>query len=150
MPQSHKISLFSAILMNINLMIGAGIFLIPMLMAEKSGPTSFLGWPLSGLLFLPIVMSVSHASRLFPGSGSFYSYSEKTLGKTAGFLSAWAYILGYVGVISVQMFGIREEVSKMFNMSPLVFNVLFITDWSLDILFCINYNGNNNTMQVVD
>jgi amino acid transporter len=127
MTNSHKISFFAAVLMNINLMIGAGIFLMPELMAEKSGAASFLGWALSAIIFLPIVMSIAHAAKLFPGAGSFYSYSKDTLGKTAGFLSGWTYILGWVGIISVQMFGLRQVLGKYFSFSPLIFNLLFLT-----------------------
>ena len=54
----HKISLVTAILMNINIMVGSGILIGPAVMAGIAGNASFLAWLLVALIFLPIVLSL--------------------------------------------------------------------------------------------
>jgi APA family basic amino acid/polyamine antiporter len=130
--EKGKISIFAAILMNINMMVGAGIYINPMIMAEKSGNASFLGWPLAGILFLPIVWSVAQMSRIFPGQGSFYSYSKNVLGPSAGFISGWLYFLGWVSIGSLQAIGLREVLIYQFDLQfvalhPIIFNLVFLT-----------------------
>lgn len=103
-----KISLAAAILMNMNMMIGAGIFLNPMFMAAQAGTLSFLGWPIISLIFLPVVLSVATIAKFFPGEGSFYTYSKDTLGHFAGFISGWLYFMGYVAVGTAHLIAIKN------------------------------------------
>ena len=126
MAAAHKISFSSAVLMNINMMIGAGIFLLPTLMAEKAGNASFIGWPLICVLFLPIVINIAKATQIFPGEGGFFTYCQKTMGRQAAFICGWIYFLGYTGLVSLQMFGLRFELCKIFPISPMTFNIFYI------------------------
>jgi len=127
---SNKMSLFAAILVNINIMVGAGIYTNPPMMAAKAGGLSFLGWALSSLIFLPLVFCISKASKLFPGEGSFYTYVKGGLGETSGFLAGWGYFLTYVSTMAFQTFCFRELFLKTvniptFNSHPILFNILF-------------------------
>ncbi len=128
--ESYKISLLTAIIININIMIGAGVYINPPLMAQKAGTLSYLGWVIAGLIFLPLVLSISKISALFPGEGSFFNYSKKGLGDSAGFLSGWLYFLGYVGVSSTQMLAFRDVLAYQLNIQmvqqhPILFNLVF-------------------------
>jgi basic amino acid/polyamine antiporter, APA family len=134
--KENKISLFTAIMTNVNIMVGAGIFINPQLMAQKAGGLSFLGWAASALVFLPIVLSISKISQLFPEEGSFFNYSRKTLGKTVGFLSGWIYFLGYVAVGSTQMLALRDLlIYKLgfirINNYLILFNAVFFATFCL-------------------
>ena len=87
---NNKISVLVAIIMNVNIMVGAGIFISPPQMAQTAGSYSYLGWLLSALIFLPVVYASSQLSSHFPGEGGLYSYARRGLGKTAGFFCGWA------------------------------------------------------------
>jgi len=50
MEERGKISFVAAVLMNINIIVGSGIYFAPQLMAQQTGGTSFLGWILAGFL----------------------------------------------------------------------------------------------------
>ncbi|MCK4264980.1 APC family permease [Candidatus Babeliales bacterium] len=144
--KESKISLFTATLININIMVGAGIYIAPSLMAQKAGSFSFLGWGLSALVLLPIVLNVVKISQLFPGEGSFFNYSKEGLGKTAGFLSGWIYFLGYVSIQAMQMLAMREILTYQLNMqwirSNLIgFNALFFVFICLFSLFSLSTIG---------
>ena len=129
--QQQKMSLFAAILMNINIMVGAGIYIGPATMAKIAGNASYLNWPLVALVFFPVVWSIGQLAKLFPGQGSFYVYVKQSLGPFAGFISSWLYFLGYASVGALQSIGLREVITSQLNVQllhnhPLIFNVCFL------------------------
>lgn len=94
---SNKISFWSAVLMNINIIVGAGILFAPDQMARVAGSVSFLAWPLVGLLVFPVVWSIAQAALVFPGEGGFFNYCSKGISPFWGFVAHWSYTLGYIG-----------------------------------------------------
>jgi hypothetical protein len=51
MEDKNKISIWTAILVGVNIMVGAGIFALSQSMTQKAGYASFLSWPLVALIF---------------------------------------------------------------------------------------------------
>jgi APA family basic amino acid/polyamine antiporter len=131
MSESKKISFAAAVLMNINIIVGCGIYIYPQLMAKQAGGISFLGWILAGLLLLPIALTIALAARLFPGEGGFYNYCKTALGQDAGFIANWAYLLGYMGTVATITSVVRDRlvdpIGLMFVKDyPIVFYIVFI------------------------
>ena len=127
MTKDHKISLTTAILMNINMMVGVGAFFGPQLMSQKAGYASFLGWPIVAIIFFPIVFSIATMARIFPGSGSFYSYSKKVINQATGFMSGWMFFLGYAGVAALQTICLQDIVLQYIPaLSPILFKILYV------------------------
>ena len=129
--KDHKISLSTAILLNMNIMIGSGILIGPGASAAISGNASFLAWPLVALLFLPIVLCTIELSRLFPGAGGFYLYAKQGLNRTAGFASGWLYVVGYTFAATVELLALQELLLKKcgpnaFVGNPILFNAVTI------------------------
>jgi len=122
-----KISIFTAALMNMNMMIGVGAFMMPPLMAQKAGFSSFLGWPLTALIIFPIVYSIAEISKIFPGAGSFYNYSKNIINRTTGFASGWMFCAGYSGVAALQTSCLRDIVREYFSIDPTLFSILFVS-----------------------
>lgn len=120
--KEHKISLTTAILLNMNIMIGSGILIGPGASAAISGNASFLAWPLVALLFLPMVLSTIELSRMFPGAGGFYLYARQGLNKTAGFAAGWLYILGYTFASTVEIMALHHLTAKNFGNWTIVSN----------------------------
>ena len=136
MPESHKISFAAAVLMNINIIVGCGIYIYPQLMAQQAGGISFLGWILAGLLLLPIVLTIALAARIFPGEGGFYNYCKTALGEKAGFIANWAYLLGYMGTVATITSVVRDRLISPIGLTfvkdyPIVFYLGFILAISL-------------------
>lgn len=131
--KQHKISLATAILMNINIMVGSGILVGPGRIAAISGNASFLAWLMVAFLFLPIVLSTVQLSRMFPGAGGFYSYAKEGLGKRAGYWSGWMYIVGYTFAAALETVALRKTLIHAFNLdwpwlvgNPIYFNLLAV------------------------
>lgn len=120
--KEHKISLSTAILLNMNIMIGSGILIGPGASAAISGNASFLAWPLVALLFLPLVLCTIELSRMFPGAGGFYLYAKQGLNKTAGFAAGWLYIVGYTLAATVEVMALHSLMLKNFGSWALVAN----------------------------
>lgn len=131
--KQHKISLTTAILMNINIMVGSGILVGPGRIAAISGNASFLAWLMVAFLFLPIVLSTVQLSRMFPGAGGFYAYAKEGLGKRAGYWSGWMYIVGYTFAAALETVALRKTLIHAFNLdwpwlvgNPIYFNLLAV------------------------
>ena len=94
MNKENKISLFAAILITVNTMLGSGIFINPAPLAKIAGSFGFLGYFVSMIILIPIVLSIAELAKLHPTSGGLYVYSEKYINPLAGFISGWGYFLG--------------------------------------------------------
>ncbi|MGE0009411.1 MAG: APC family permease [Candidatus Babeliales bacterium] len=115
--QQHKISLFTAILMNINIMVGSGILFGPGIIAAVSGNASFLTWLMVAFIFLPIVLCTVELSRMFPGAGGFYAYAKEGLGMRAGYWAGWIYIVGYTFAAAMETLALRKTLIEAFNLN---------------------------------
>ena len=126
--EEQKISLSTAILLNMNIMIGSGVLIGPGVTAAIAGNASFLVWPLVALLFLPIVLSVIELSRLFPGAGGFYLYTKQGLSETAAFASGWIYIVGYTFAATVETLALHDILVKqnILTINAPLFNALIL------------------------
>ena len=112
MTKEGKISFWAAVLMNMNIMIGVGIYFLPQMMAKTAGNFSFLGWVLSSILVFPVIWNVALASRMFPGEGGFFRYCKSGLGETVGFVAIWTYLLGFISVIATQVVVLRKLLQR--------------------------------------
>lgn len=106
--KEHKISLSTAILLNMNIMIGSGILIGPGNIAAIAGNASFLAWPIVALFFLPLVLCTAQLGRMFPTGGGFYVYAKEGLTVTAGFMSGLLYIIGYTFAVAVEVLAVRK------------------------------------------
>jgi basic amino acid/polyamine antiporter, APA family len=139
MKHQGKISYFAAIMMSINMMVGAGILYSVGPMAGAIGNVSFFGWPLVALLLFPIIWSIAKLSQLFPGEGGFYHYCSMGINPTVGFIAHWGYLLGYLGTVASLAAVLRNGfvLSTGFTILqdyPIIFNlpvVLFYTGINL-------------------
>lgn len=90
MSQSKKLSLFSAILININIMLGSGIFINTSVLTRQAGSLGALAYPIVGLLLLPLIMAIAQLLRLHGQSGTFYDFG-RSVTPFFGFISSWSY-----------------------------------------------------------
>lgn len=88
--QDYKLSLPSAILININIMLGAGLFINTAPLAKQAGLLGSFEYLLIGALMLPLILSIAELLRMHP-EGGFYTYAKKEINPFMGFLSSWCY-----------------------------------------------------------
>ncbi|MBA3816599.1 MAG: APC family permease, partial [Parachlamydiaceae bacterium] len=131
-----KISYSAAVLMSINIMVGAGILYAVGPMTGSAGNVSFLGWPLIALLLCPIVWSLIQAAKLFPGEGGFYHYCTSGINPIAGCVAHWGYLLGYLGTAASVSTVLRDGMAtnlglKLIQEHPIVFNLILASFYTL-------------------
>ena len=78
----------------VNLIVGAGIFVIPAIVAERLGAASILAYLFCGFLIMLIMLCFAEVGSKLTQSGGAYSYIEVAFGKYFGFLTVNFFILG--------------------------------------------------------
>jgi amino acid transporter len=96
MPTQHKLSLPMAIFININVILGSGLFINTVLLAQFAGALGALSYTIVGILLLPLVLGMSYLVKKYP-EGGFYSFAAYDLSPFFGFISAWSYFTAKLG-----------------------------------------------------
>jgi len=90
----EKIGLWTAVIIGINTMIGAGIFGTTSLLGSKIGPAGIIAYVIAFTCVWFIAQSFARVAYLFPQEGSFYNYAKQWGGHKLGLAAAGAYICG--------------------------------------------------------
>jgi APA family basic amino acid/polyamine antiporter len=130
MTQTPKLSLPAAILININIMLGAGIFLNTPNLAQRAGWLGFLAYAFVGLLMLPLILTIAELLRRHPTTG-FYGFGASELSPFIGFISTWSYFTSKLGsctiMIHASVLFIQEIIPALKAVSPFIFDIGIIT-----------------------
>ena len=153
----NKISLYLAILININVVIGGGFFFSAGLMAQKGGPLAPLVWIMVGLILFPLVYVLAHLARTYPVAGGIYIYSKKRLSPFWGFVSGWGYFVGTLAGNAVILHEFRKraldiagaQFFSQLGMSDLWLDALLIGIFTIINAFNIEFLGATQVMFTV-
>lgn len=77
----------------VNIVIGAGIFVLPAIVAAGLGSASLIAYLFCGLLIALIMLCFAEAGSEVTDSGGPYTYIESAFGKYAGFLTANLFLI---------------------------------------------------------
>ena len=128
---SPMLSLRNAVLINVNIMLGAGVFINAVELAKRTGFFSGFMYPLGGLLVLPLIICIAKLTQLYP-DGGFYGFGAKYLNSFAGFMSGWSYFTGKLAsatlMIHVSMSLLSQAIPALarFNLFIIDLIILFI------------------------
>jgi amino acid transporter len=90
----REIGLWGLVSNSINIIIGAGIFILPVIVAEKLGTGSVWAYLICGILMILIMLCFAEIGTMITRTGGAYSYIETAFGKYAGFLTTNIFIFG--------------------------------------------------------
>ena len=79
-----------------NIMVGAGIFALPAIIAGKLGSASIIAYIFCGILITLVVLCFAEAGSKVNNSGGPYTYIETAFGNYAGFISGIFAVLGNI------------------------------------------------------
>jgi len=126
----HQLSLPAAVLININIMLGTGIFINTTPLAQRAGALGAFGYPIIGLLMLPLIICIVHLLRLHP-AGGFYTFGRKEISPFAGFISAWGYFTGKLAsatlTIHTAVMLIQSIIPSLAAIPPLYLDAIILT-----------------------
>ena len=126
---SNKISLQSAILMNINIMAGAGIFINIFDLTDKLSIFSGILYGMIGCFIFPLTFTFAHLVEKYP-DGGFYTYG-KQLHPFLGFVACWGYFFAKLASVTLYMHVVSIFLKDLF---PAFFEPIQTSVLSLGLL----------------
>jgi len=134
MTEQRPLSLTEAIIINVNIMLGIGIFVNTVELAKRTGALGGFAYLIVGFLMLPLVISLAKLTNLHP-DGGFYTFGKKEISTFAGFISAWGFLLGK---LSSGAFMIHIALSLIQQLIPILQSInIFILDTIVIICFVL-------------
>jgi len=100
----RQLGLFSATMILVGTVIGAGIFITPGTVAQaaKSPGPDLLAWVIAGVAATLFALVYSELAPMLPRAGGAYVYMQEAFGDAAAFLYGWAMIFGsYLPVMAL-------------------------------------------------
>jgi len=90
----REIGVWGLISNSVNITIGAGIFIIPAIVAERLGNGAIWAYLICGILIIMIMLCFAQVGTKITITGGAYTYIETAFGRFAGFLTANIFIFG--------------------------------------------------------
>ncbi len=115
------LSLVDAIAIIVGIVIGAGIFETPALVAGNvdSGGTAMMAWLLGGGISLVGALCYAELATTYPHPGGNYYYLKRAFGEFTAFLFAWARMaVIQTGSIALLAFVFGDYASQILNLGP--------------------------------
>jgi len=116
-----RLNLFDAIAIIVGLVIGAGIFRLPSLVASNSSSETvfYLLWVTGGLISLVGALCYAELATAYPNAGGDYYFLRRAFGRGLSFLFAWARIAVIItGSIAVLAYTFGDYASNLLNLGP--------------------------------
>ncbi len=109
-------------------MIGSGIFVLPGIAFQMTGPSVAIAFALSAICILPAALSKSELATAMPTSGGTYVYLERTFGPLAGTVAGLGLFLSILLKASFSLVGIGAyfSVFSSFSLMPVMLTFLAI------------------------
>lgn len=121
----------------VNIMIGAGIFVLPAIIAETMGAAGVLAYLFCGLLIGLVMLCFAEVGSKVTHSGGGYAYVETAFGTYPGFLVSIFYLMGSIfadAAVSNALVEILALLFPIFKTPPLRIFSLFLLFSGLAIL----------------
>lgn len=115
------LSVWGATMITVGIVIGAGIFQTPTLVAgiAGSGSSMMAAWVLGGALSLIGALTYAELASTYPSAGGDYTFLTRAYGKNVSFLFAWARSLVIcTGSIALIGFILGDYLTRLWSLGP--------------------------------
>lgn len=132
---------FSAALsVGVGTMIGAGIFVLPGLVANKAGPAVLISFATCGIVSALIALCMAELSTGMPFAGGGYLFMVRAFGPLVGTIMGWSLWLSLVFACAFYMIGFGHYMSDALGVSPTVIALIVTV-----LLGLLNFIGAKET-----
>lgn len=131
-----------AVAITIGIVVGAGIFRMPSLVAGASGSEAVMlgAWLVGGLLSIVGALCYAELASTYPEAGGDYSYLRRAYGPRLAFLYGWARLaVIQTGSIALLAFVVGDYMSQVFSLGAA--SAAFYAALSVVVLTLINWLG---------
>lgn len=127
---SKLMPVWLAILVNVNIVVGAGFFIAVEQNGVALGSLAPLMWLACGLLLLPLVNALAQLALKYPKAGGIYVFSSEALGGFWGLMSGWGY---YIGTAAANAVVVHSFCKAVLMIAPIG---AFFTQYQLAPAWC--------------
>ena len=126
----------------INLTIGAGIFVLPAIVAGNLGRAAFIAYLLCALLVILIMLCYAEIGSKVTTSGGSYAYVEKAFGPFVGFLINTLFWFGFAGLSSAAVINaLADMLATWFPVFAILYCRIFFFIVVFGLLSFVNVRG---------
>ncbi|MCU4742191.1 amino acid permease [Natronoglomus mannanivorans] len=139
---ARDLGFLEAYTLGLGTMIGAGIFVLPGIVAESAGPASMVSFVIGGIVALLAALSLSELATGMPKAGGSYYYVNHALGSFFGTIVGWGMWGGLMFATAFYMLGFGQYLLNQPSDALLVVLAALIM---ASLLVAINYRGVKET-----
>ncbi|MDW7693024.1 amino acid permease [Flammeovirgaceae bacterium SG7u.111] len=144
----RHISLFGATTIGVGALMGAGVYVLIGLAADKAGPSVWLSYVICGGLAFLTTLVYAELSKTLPVSGGGYAYVYKTLGSFGGFATGWYLALGSIFACGLYAIGFAQYFTTSLGFELSDFQVRLISAGIVLLLTLLNAKGTNGADKI--
>jgi basic amino acid/polyamine antiporter, APA family len=146
-PSKHDVpartlSVWDATMITVGIVIGAGIFQTPSLVAGIAGSPGWMlaAWVLGGILSFIGALTYAELATTYPSTGGDYSFLTRAYGRNISFLFAWARSLVIItGSIALLGFILGDYLTRLFSLGT--YSSAIYAALAVVVLTAINLGG---------
>lgn len=115
------LSVFDAVMITVGIVVGAGIFKTPSMVAGVTGSIDWMliAWVLGGVLSLIGALCYAELASTFPNAGGDYHFLSRAYGRDFSFLFAWARVMVITtGSIALLAYVFGDYMSRVLSLGP--------------------------------
>ena len=144
---AKDLGLVSAMTIGMGTMIGAGIFVLPGIAAQRAGPIVVLSFIIGGFIAVFNALSVSELGTAMPKAGGAYYYINRSLGPVFGSISGLGDWLGLAFASAFYTIGFGQYLGELLELPSILFlNSVQVGAILAGVLFVgVNYIGAKET-----
>lgn len=134
---ARDLGFLEAYTIGVGTMIGAGIFVLPGIVASKAGPAGMISFVIAGFVSLLTALSLSELATGMPKAGGSYYYVNRAMGSFFGSVVGWSMWAGLMFATAFYMLGFGQYLTYFYGNIPVAFSALVMAAF----LVMINYRG---------
>ncbi len=118
---ADRLTFFGAVAIIVGIVIGAGIFKTPSMVAGMTGDPGWMlvAWLSGGVISLAGALCYAELATTYPNAGGDYHFLTRAFGKSISFLYAWAKAMVInTGSIALLSFVFADYMNKVLNLGP--------------------------------
>ncbi len=134
---ARDLGFLEAYTIGVGTMIGAGIFVLPGIVAENAGPAGMISFLIGGFVSLLTALSLSELATGMPKAGGSYYYVNRAMGGFFGSIVGWSMWGGLMFATAFYMLGFGQYLTFFYGDIPVAAAALLMAV----VLIAINYRG---------
>ncbi len=134
---ARDLGFLEAYTIGVGTMIGAGIFVLPGIVASNAGPAGMISFLIGGVVSLLTALSLSELATGMPKAGGSYYYVNRAMGGFFGSIVGWSMWGGLMFATAFYMLGFGQYLTFFYGNMPVAGSALIMAG----LLVGINYRG---------